>query len=379
MRWSVKIARVAGTEIRLHITFLLFLAWIGFAYYHAGGAEAALRGLAFITLLFASVVLHELGHVVAARQFGIQTPDITLLPIGGVARLRRMPTEPLPEIAVALAGPAVNVLIAVLLVLLAGTRVTLGEMLIPAAGAQTMWTRLATVNLWLVLFNLIPAFPMDGGRILRALIALRTPYTRATRIAAGIGQVFAFLFGFLGLFGNPMLIFIALFLYLGASQEAAVASLKDVSEWLSVSDAMVTDFSVLSSESTVADAIKALLRTSQHEFPVVDGAARVVGMLTRDDIIRALQTLGPDTRVEDVMRHDVPVVAQNASLEDAFETMQESDSPALPVVDSRRRLVGILTVENVGELMMIRTVARASRNLGWRVPEALRPYGVPQV
>ena len=378
MRWSVKIARVAGTEIRLHITFLLFLAWIGFAYYHAGGAEAALRGVVFITLLFSSVVLHELGHVVAARQFGIQTPDITLLPIGGVARLRRMPTEPLQEIAVALAGPAVNVLIAALLVLLAGAKVTLGALLIPAAGAQTMWTSLATVNLWLVLFNLIPAFPMDGGRVLRALIALRTPYTRATRIAAGIGQSFAFLFGFLGLFGNPMLIFIALFLYLGASQEAAVASLKDVSEWLSVSDAMVTDFSVLSSESTVADAIKALLRTSQHEFPVVDGAGRVLGMLTRDDMIRALQTLGPDTRVEDVMRHDVPVVAQNASLEDAFETMQESDSPALPVVDSRRRLVGILTVENVGELMMIRTVARASRKLGWHMPEALRPHGVPQ-
>ncbi len=378
MRWSVKIARVAGTEIRLHITFLLFLGWIGVAYYQAGGLEAALRGVAFITLLFSSVVLHELGHVAAARQFGIQTPDITLLPIGGVARLRRMPTKPLQEIAVALAGPAVNVLIAVLLVLLAGARVTLGGLLIPAGGAQTMWTRLATVNLWLVLFNLIPAFSMDGGLVLRALIALRTPYTRATRIAAGIGQVFAFLFGFLGLFGNPMLIFIALFLYLGAAQEAAVASLKDVSEWLSVSDAMITDFSVLSSESTVAEAIKALLRTSQHEFPVLDGAGRVLGMLTRDDMIRALQTLGPDTRVVDVMRHDVPVVAQNASLQDAFETMQESDSPALPVVDSRRRLVGILTVENVGELMMIRTVARASRNLGWRIRAALRPHGVPQ-
>ena len=233
MRWSVKIARVAGTEIRLHVTFLLFLGWIGVAYYQAGGLEAALRGVVFITLLFSSVVLHELGHVVAARQFGIQTPDITLLPIGGVARLRRMPTEPLQEIAVAVAGPAVNVLIAVLLVLVAGARLTLGELLIPAAGAQTIWTRLATVNLWLVLFNLIPAFPMDGGRVLRALIALRTPYTRATRIAAGIGQVFAFLLGFLGLFCNPMLIFIALFLYLGESQEAAVANLKDVSKMAS--------------------------------------------------------------------------------------------------------------------------------------------------
>jgi stage IV sporulation protein FB len=379
MRWSVKIARIAGTEIRLHITFLIFLAWIGFAYYQAGGPEAAVRGVVFIILLFLSVLLHELGHVITARQFGIHTPDITLLPIGGVARLRRMPTKPLQEIAVALAGPAVNVLIAALLILLTPAKLSLRELLSPAGGAETMLTRLATVNLWLVLFNLIPAFPMDGGRVLRALIAMRTPYPRATRIAAGIGQGFAFLFGFLGLFGNPMLIFIALFLYLGASQEAAVAGLRDLSEWLSVSDAMVTEFSVLSSDSTVADAVEALLRTSQHEFPVVDGAGRVLGMLTRDDMIRALQTGGPDTPVRDVMRRDIPLVAQNASLEDAFETMQESDCPALPVVDSRGRLTGILTVENVGELMMIRSVAHAARNLGWRRPAALRPHGFQQV
>jgi Zn-dependent protease/CBS domain-containing protein len=379
MRWSVKIARIAGTEIRLHITFLIFLAWIGFAYYQAGGREAAVTGLVFLILLFLSVLLHELGHVITARQFGIHTPDITLLPIGGVARLRRMPTKPLQEIAVALAGPAVNVLIAALLILLTPARLSLRELLSPAGGAETTLTRLATVNLWLVLFNLLPAFPMDGGRVLRALIAMRTPYPQATRIAAGIGQGFAFLFGFLGLFGNPMLIFIALFLYLGASQEAAVAGLRDVSEWLSVSDAMVTEFSVLSSDSTVADAVEALLRTSQHEFPVVDGAGRVLGMLTRDDMIRALQTGGPDTPVQDVMRRDVPQLAQNASLEDAFETMQESDSPALPVVDSRRRLAGILTVENVGELMMIRSVSHAARNLGWRRPATLRPHGVQQV
>jgi Zn-dependent protease len=378
MRWSVKIARIAGTEIRLHITFLIFLAWIGFVYYQAGGPEAAVRGAVFMILLFLSVLLHELGHVVIARHYGIHTPDITLLPIGGVARLRRMPTKPIQEIAVALAGPAVNVLIAVLLVLLTPASMTLRELLSPAGGAQSMLTRLATVNVWLVLFNLIPAFPMDGGRVLRALIAIKIPYPRATHIAAGIGQGFAFLFGFLGLLGNPMLIFIALFLYLGASQEAAVAGLRDVSEWLSVSDAMVTEFSVLSSDSTVADAVGALLRTSQHEFPVVDGAGQPLGILTRDDMIRALQTRGPDVPVRDVMRRDLPVIPQNASLEDAFESMQESDSPALPVVDSRRRLTGILTVENVGELMMIRSVAPAARTLGWRRPAELRPHGVQQ-
>jgi stage IV sporulation protein FB len=141
---------------------------------------------------------------------------------------------------------------------------------------------------------------------------------------------------------------------------------------------MVTEFSVLSSDSTVADAVGALLRTSQHEFPVVDGAGQPLGILTRDDMIRALQTRGPDVPVRDVMRRDLPVIPQNASLEDAFESMQESDSPALPVVDSRRRLTGILTVENVGELMMIRSVAPAARTLGWRRPAELRPHGVQQ-
>jgi Zn-dependent protease/CBS domain-containing protein len=376
MRWSLTIARIAGTAIRIHITFLIFLAWIAFVYYQSGGPDVAVRGLVFILLIFLSVLLHELGHVAMARRFGIQTPDITLLPIGGVARLQRMPGKPTQEIAVALAGPAVNVLIAAAIVLLTPARLNFGESLAAAPGPVAMLSRLATVNVWLVLFNLLPAFPMDGGRVLRALIAMRTPYARATRIAAGVGQAFAFLFGFLGLFGNPILIFIALFLYLGASQEAAFAGLKDVSHWLSVSDAMVTEFSVLSPRATVADAVDTLLRTSQHEFPVADESGRVRGMLTRDDILRALQTRGPDAQVEDVMRRDVPLLQETASIEDAFEKMQESDCPALPVVDSRQRLVGILTVENVGELMMIRSVAPAVRNLGWRRVPELRPHGV---
>ena len=167
---------------------------------------------------------------------------------------------------------------------------------------NSLATQLATVNVWLALFNLIPAFPMDGGRVLRALIALKLPYGRATRIAAALGQAFAFLFGFIGLLGNPVLIFIALFLYLGASQEAAVAGLKDLSGWLSVSDAMVTDFASLRTEATVVDAAEALLRTSQHEFPVVDPAGRIFGIITRDDIIKALRRHGPDAPVTEVMR-----------------------------------------------------------------------------
>ena len=366
MSWSLRIARIAGTEIRIHITFILFLAWIGFAYHQTHGAAAAVHGVLFLTLLFACVLLHELGHALAARLFGIPTPDITLLPIGGVARLQRMPDRPFQEIVVALAGPAVNVVIAFVLVVGAGATIAaryLGDL---AGRPEELVNRLATVNVMLVLFNLIPAFPMDGGRVLRALLAMRTTYGRATRIAAGVGQGFAFLFGFAGLFGNPMLIFIALFLYLGASQEAAVAGLKDIADWMSVSDAMVTEVMPLEVHATIGDAVEALLRTSQHEFPVVDAAGRVHGVLTRDDMIRGLKEGGPGLAVTAAMRRDIPVVSERASFEEAFELMQSCRCPALPVVDRWGRLAGLFTPENVGELMMVRSALPPGAELPWR-------------
>ncbi len=325
MRWSVKIARIGGTEVRLHITFLLFLIWIGFAYYQTGGSEAAARGLLFILLLFLSVVLHELGHALMAKRFGIPTPDITLLPIGGVARLQRMPDKPAQEVAVALAGPAVNVVIAALLIMF--TAASWNPSQLQNLAGRDLLTRLATVNIFLVLFNLIPAFPMDGGRVLRALLAMRMRYSEATQVAARVGQGFAFLFGFLGLLGNPLLIFIALFVYLAASQELVIAGFRDLSEDVLVLDAMITEYSALSDDATVREAVEALLRTSQHEFPVVDDAGRVRGILTRDEMIRALRENGPDTPVKDVMSRDVPVVKRSASLGEAFRLMQECNCP----------------------------------------------------
>src|ERR1044071_9790845 len=211
MQWSIKVARVAGTEIRIHFTFLLFLAWIGIGYYQAGGAAAAIQGILFIVLLFGCVLLHEFGHVLAARVYGIRTPDITLLPIGGVARLQRMPDEPWQELVIALAGPLVNVVIALTLFVFVGWR---GFSIEGAASGADLLVQLLAINVILVLFNLLPAFPMDGGRVLRALLATRLSYARATQIAASIGQACAFIFGFLGLFGNPLLIFIALFVYM---------------------------------------------------------------------------------------------------------------------------------------------------------------------
>jgi Zn-dependent protease/predicted transcriptional regulator len=356
MRWSFKIARLAGIDIRIHLTFLLFLAWIAFAYYDQGGSPAAAQAVIFILALFGCVLLHEFGHAFAARFFGVRTPDITLLPIGGVARLQRMPEHPMQELIVALAGPAVNVLIAIVLILGFGVQPDFGSvehMGDPAAGQLA---KLAAVNVSLVFFNLIPAFPMDGGRVLRALLAMRMNYARATQIAAGIGQALAFAFGLVGVFHNPMLIFIALFIYFGAQQEATLAAIKDLARCVSVYDVMVSPVTRLPFYATIDNAVTALMRTQQPAFPVVDSTERVLGMLTRDDMIAAWKRYGADTQVADVMQRDVPVVHPYAPLSEAFSLMQECGCPALPVADRFGRLVGLITVEQAGELMLINSL-----------------------
>ncbi|GAA0601185.1 site-2 protease family protein [Craurococcus roseus] len=353
MSWSFPIGTVKGTVIRIHLTFVLFLVWIGLSHYTQGGQRAAFEGVLFISLLFLCVLLHEFGHVFAARRYGVQTPDITLLPIGGVARLERIPEKPAEELVVALAGPAVNVVIAALLFLVLGGFPSMDD------GAQVqnpgvgMLERLAWVNITLVVFNLIPAFPMDGGRVLRALLAARLGYARGTRIAAGVGQGVAFALGLLGLFGNPLLIFIALFVYMGAAAEASAAQMRDAGRGMIASDAAETRFESLSTAATVEDAVECLLRTSQHDFPVVDGGGGLRGVVTRDDMIRALREHGPDTPVLEVMRHGVPVLHHRQPLDEALRVMQEGRHPAVGIVDAAGRLVGLITPENVGELMMV--------------------------
>jgi Zn-dependent protease len=210
MTWSIPIGTVSDTVIRVHVTFFLLLLWIAITYYSQGEAQAAIQGVTFVVLVFACVVLHEFGHVLAARRYGVETPDNRLLPIGGVARLARMPENPGQELVIALAGPAMNVVVAALLYFLLGALPTLAGTDLQNPGTD-MLERLASVNVFLFLFNLVPAFPMDGGRVLRALLAYRMGYAQATQVATSIGQGVAFLFGLLGLFGNPLLLFIALF------------------------------------------------------------------------------------------------------------------------------------------------------------------------
>jgi Zn-dependent protease len=226
MSWSIKFARVAGIDLKIHLTFLIFLLWIGSTYLARGGAEFAIQGMLFIILLFACVLLHELGHALTAKAFGIHTTDITLLPIGGIARLERIPNEPKQELLIAIAGPMVNVVIAVLLIFYLGQRAAVSDFDDINTPRVAMLSKLASVNIGLVLFNLIPAFPMDGGRILRSILAMRMNYLRATEIAASVGQGLAIILGIIGLFYNSFLVFIAFFVFMGAQQEAAMARVR---------------------------------------------------------------------------------------------------------------------------------------------------------
>jgi Zn-dependent protease/CBS domain-containing protein len=368
MSWSINIGRIAGTEVRIHVTFLLFLGWIFLASWYSGGSQAAWSGLAFMLLLFTCVLAHEFGHIFTARAFGVATPDVTLLPIGGVARLERIPEKPTEELLVALAGPAVNVVIALALIAFAGASLQPQSFAAVESNQISMIDRLAAVNLFLAIFNMIPAFPMDGGRVLRALLAIRLGHVRATEIAASIGQFVAFGLGFLGLFGNPLLIFIAIFVYLAASSEAQLVAMRAMSRDVPVSAAMMTQIARLSPEAHIDEAVETLLRTSQSEFPVVDADGRLAGLLSRADLIRALKDLGPDARVAAAMTRDIPTVGHRACLEEAVRLLQEKQAAGVGIVDAFGKFVGLITSETIGEMLMVREAAPGVRVGPWSRP-----------
>jgi len=360
MKWQWKLGRFAGIDVFVHATFLLLIGWVGYSHWveHQDWGEV-LNGILFILALFACVVLHEYGHALTARKYGIKTRDITIYPIGGVARLERMPDKPIEELWVALMGPAVNVVIAGVLfayLFLTSSLVPLTDLTV-ASGS--FLERLMTVNLSLVLFNLIPAFPMDGGRVLRALLAMRMDYVKATQIAASIGQGMALLFGFIGLFSNPFLLFIAFFVWIGASQESSATQMKNAISGIPVGRAMLTDYKSLSPRDPLSQMSQLILAGSQHDFPVVDND-RVVGVVTRDDFLVALTQRGQNVAISAIMRSDPPAVDSYEMVESALMRIQESGIPALPVTHSGQ-LVGIVTAENITEYLMIRSALKASR------------------
>ena len=352
MSWSVTIGRVAGTAIRIHITFLMFLAWIGFSALQQGGADAALRNVVFIVALFLCVLLHEFGHILTARRFGIATPDVTLLPIGGVASLERIPEKPSQELLVAIAGPAVNLVIASLLILVAGSALPAGATTIDNPNVSLV-ARLAYANIFLAVFNMIPAFPMDGGRVLHAVLAMKLGPKRALQIAARIGQGLAFVFGFAGLFGNPFLVFIGIFIYIAASGEARDTVFRDTIKGLLVRDAMETRVASIPIGATIGDAVDILLATPQHEFPVVDGHGKPTGLLTREAIIGALTDRTREAPIADIAHDPIPTLRAGQDLEKGLADLNTARAPAISVVDVDGVLVGLLTRENIAEMMLI--------------------------
>lgn len=354
-QWSVPIGSFRGTTIVVHFTFMLLLAWIGAVLWLSKGPIAAVDGVIFILALFACVVLHELGHATAARRYGIRTRSITLYPIGGLAALDRIPEAPAQEVVVALAGPAVNVVIAVLLAGLFGAHINLAALEDFGAPNADFLSRLATVNLLLAVFNMIPAFPMDGGRVLRAVLGFKLPRAQATRVAARVGQVFALGLGFVGLLGNPVLVLIAIFVYLAAGTEAYSASLHDFARGHPVTDAMIAHFELLSPRATLDDAADLLLSTTQREFPVLDEHRKLVGFLGARTLIQALSTQPRNTSVGEVAARDIPICAERAPLEHVIELLEQGRAPAVAVVSLDQRVTGYVTLENLAEFFTIRS------------------------
>jgi Zn-dependent protease len=357
MPWSWKVARIAGIDVFVHATFFMVIAWIALVHWNEHQSLAAVvEGVGFILTLFACVVLHEFGHALTAARYGIRTRDITLLPIGGLARLERMPDVPIQEFWVALAGPAVNVVIAILLFVWLQVSGTWGEVDRIGIATGAFAERVMLANVALVVFNLLPAFPMDGGRALRAFLATRMEYTRATQRAAMIGQGMAILFGFWGLQGNPMLIFIALFVWIGAGQEASMVQMRSALAGIPLRRVMLTHFRTLTPASTLGDAIDLLLSGSQQDFPVIANG-RIEGILTRSDLVKAVGQSGKSGFVADIMKRDCPTVDASEMLEAVLSRLRSRDCHTIPVLE-HGALVGLVTMDNVGEFLMIQAAER---------------------
>lgn len=345
--WNFEILKVSGIPIRLHITFILMLVWILF-----GFGSNALVTLGFIVALFVCVALHELGHALAARHYGIETLSITIYPIGGLAIIEKVP-KAAAEIWIALAGPLVNCVIAFFLAL--GQVLRTGKLpgLSIGANGVTFLQAMFAANVVLALFNLIPAFPMDGGRILRALISLKVEEPRATSIAVGVGQFLAVLLFFFGFIErNWVLVLVAALVFIAASQELAAITAQSLMAGHKVEDAMLSEIVTVASGETIEEIARHLLHGAQHDFPVMVGE-EVVGVITHGDIVNAL---GRDQATEYVAAHmarDFPKCNLGDDLEPVAQTFQ--NGPGLPVIvtDSNQKVVGMITKESLGEFLMV--------------------------
>lgn len=349
MGGAIRLGRLAGIQVYVHGTFFLLLLWIALATYVDAGPKEALLQVAFVVAIFAAVVLHEFGHALTARRFGIRTRDITLLPIGGVARLERMPSKPTEELLVALAGPAVNLGLGFAF---------LGVAHMMSFADDSFVYRYAVVNLVLAFFNLLPAFPMDGGRVLRALLTSRMDAERSTQIAAGAGRAMAVLMFVGGIYFNPLLILIAIFVWFGANQELRFLRVASALQGRDVRSVMTETFDIVGRRDLIAQVEERMLRDFQPGYPVVD-AGQFVGTLSPADVLRS-PTKGPQKlTVEAFMRTDIVPLKPKEPLEIMLQRCAELSCDWLPVVDDGR-VVGIVDMRRVNQLVL-RRVAHNDR------------------
>ncbi len=364
MNGALKIGNVKGIKIQIHWSFWIIVLWIMMAYYmQSHSVNAALMGGLFVLAIFGCVVLHELGHALTALRFGVKTKSITLLPIGGLANLEKIPEKPKQEFIIAVAGPLVNIAITFILyfVLQATdmfpTQEDLKQMLQNSQqfSAQMFLFNLMAANMILALFNFIPAFPMDGGRMLRALLAMKMDRVSATQVASSIGKTLAIVFIFLGFFYDFWLVFIGLFVYLGAGAEAVQEQNKAAFKGVKVKNAMMRKFPSFSESETLENVLKHLLKTQDKEFLVFDiNFTNVVGVLTQTEILNGIQSYGPETLVSEVMNRNFVVLNENEDLNDAYLKLLTSGLTVAPVVNDEGKVVGMIDSDNIKEFMILK-------------------------
>jgi len=365
---GIKLFTVRGIEVKMHMTFPLILVWaavqFGFLNQRGFSPSGAAFGIVITLLLFLCVVIHELSHSLTAVRMGFPVRDIVLLPLGGVAQMERMPERPSQELLMAIAGPLSNLIIAGLLAVAGSllSSVSIGRglaklFLNPSSlGWKDMLPYLIVTNVGLALFNLLPAFPMDGGRVLRALLATAMPHTRATALAVSVGQGLAWLLGLAGLLTtNFVLILIAIFVYAGATQEGRMTQVKGVLQGLRVRQAFARHAQVLSPDDPISHAADLVLESFQSDFPICDGE-RIVGLLTYTDMIRGLKQHQPETPVREVMRTQFPAVGLNDELYEVHRQMTEAGLDAVPVID-KGFFLGLVTRRDVSEVYQLLSVS----------------------
>ena len=355
-KWALYLGNILGIKVFIHWTFVILLAWVFLMHTQMGhGFSEAIWGVVFILALFACVILHEFGHALTAKRYNIPTKDVTVYPIGGVATLESMPRKPKQELVVALAGPAVNIVIAAALWIYMQLSATMPDWtaLRTADHMQTLpfAFNLFAANIILAVFNLIPAFPMDGGRVLRALLALKMDRAKATRIAAGVGQFLAMVLVFLGFFYNFWLVFIGLFIYLGAGSEATFEATHSILAGYDVRKVLMTRFTTLLPGDSLEKAVQILLDGKEQDFLVAtDG--QVQGVLSRKELIQGLSAFGKSSPVMNSMRTDFTMLSPDMSLQDVYSKMMTKGYKVYPVQENGK-LLGMVDKENISELILV--------------------------